>query len=109
LSDASKLLKEFSKSGLDDAACFSSTLARLEADIDHMRVRANAWAIGDIEVIRKLDYNDHEGTCRAALEGSAAFQSRPDLRERAPRRVRYGCRTPSRHWKTIPSPLPCCL
>jgi uncharacterized protein YbaP (TraB family) len=81
LSDASKLLKEFSKSGLDDAACFSSTLARLEADIDHMRVRANAWAIGDIEVIRKLDYNDHEGTCRAALEGSAAFQSRPDLRE----------------------------
>lgn len=81
LSDASKLLKEFSKSGLDDAACFSSTLARLEADIDHMRVRANAWAIGDIEMIRKLDYNDHEGTCRAALEGSAAFQSRPDLRE----------------------------
>lgn len=81
LSDASALLKEFSKSGLDDAACFSSILARLEADIDHMRVRANAWAIGDIEMIRKLDYADHEGTCRAAIESSAAFQSRPDLRE----------------------------
>ncbi|MYM40562.1 TraB/GumN family protein [Duganella qianjiadongensis] len=81
MSDASKLIKEFSKSGLDDAACFSSILARLEADIDHMRVRANAWAIGDIEKIRKLDYTDHEGACRAAIENSAAFQSRSDLRE----------------------------
>ncbi len=81
LSDANQLLKEFTRSGLDDAACFSTTLARLEADIDHMRERANAWAIGDIEMIRKLDYADHEGACRAAIEGSVAFQSRPDLRD----------------------------
>lgn len=81
LSDANQLLKEFTRSGLDDAACFSTTLARLEADIDHMRERANAWAIGDIEMIRKLDYADHEDACRAAIEGSAAFQSRSDLRD----------------------------
>ncbi|WP_342118994.1 TraB/GumN family protein [Pseudoduganella sp. OTU4001] len=81
LSDASKLLKDFTKSNLDDAACFATTLDRLEADIDHMRVRANAWAIGDIETIRKLDYADQEITCRAAVEGSAAFKSRPELAE----------------------------
>jgi hypothetical protein len=81
LSDANQLLKEFTRSGLDDAACFTTTLTRLEADIDHMRARANAWAIGDIEMIRKLDYADHEGACRAAIEGSVAFQSRPDLRD----------------------------
>lgn len=79
LSDAGKLAKEFRATKVDDAACFATTLAQLESDIDQMRVRANAWAIGDIDTIRKLNFADRESTCRAAVEGSTAFQSRPEL------------------------------
>ncbi|WP_229506286.1 TraB/GumN family protein [Massilia sp. BJB1822] len=81
MSDASKLLKDFSKSTLEDGSCFATTLAQLETDIDNMRLRANAWATGDIELIRQLNFADREGTCRAAVEASTAFQSRPDLLE----------------------------
>lgn len=81
LPDAGQLLKDFKSSKLDDAACFSATLAQLEADIDQMRVRANAWAVGDIDTIRKLSFADREGACHAAVEGSTAFQSRPELAE----------------------------
>jgi uncharacterized protein YbaP (TraB family) len=79
LPDAGKLAKEFLNSKMDDAACFATTLAQLETDIDQMRVRANAWAIGDIDTIRKLDFADRESTCRAAVESSTALQSRPEL------------------------------
>jgi uncharacterized protein YbaP (TraB family) len=79
LSDAGKLAKEFRNSKVDDAACFATTLAQLETDIDQMRVRANAWAIGDIDTIRKLNFADRETTCRTAMEGNTAIQSRPEL------------------------------
>ena len=79
LSDAGTAVKEFRQTSLDDAACFATTLAQMEGDIDHMRVRANAWAVGDIETIRKLDFGDRESACKAALQNSAPVQSRPEL------------------------------
>ncbi|MYN00626.1 TraB/GumN family protein [Pseudoduganella sp. DS3] len=79
LPDAGQLLKDFKSGKLDDAECFSATLAQLEADIDQMRVRANAWAVGDIDTIRKLSFADREGACYAAVVGSTAFQARPEL------------------------------
>lgn len=71
-----QLIKDFKKSQLDDVACFSTTLKRLETDIDAMRVRANAWAKGDIDAIRKLDFNEQE-SCSNAIRNSAVLRDHP--------------------------------
>jgi uncharacterized protein YbaP (TraB family) len=75
-----QLLKDFKKSPLDDVACFSKTLDRLETDIEAMRVRANAWAKGDLETIQKLSYADRESACQSAVTSSAFFKQQPGLR-----------------------------
>jgi len=77
--DPAKMMKEFKKSQLEDAECFAKTLDRLESDIDGMRQRANAWAIGDLEVIQKLNYADREEACNAALINSQFVQQQPGL------------------------------
>jgi hypothetical protein len=71
-----QLIKDFKKSQLDDVACFSNTLKCLETDIDAMRVRANAWAKGDIDAIRKLDFNEQE-SCSNAIRNSAVLRDHP--------------------------------
>ncbi|KFC67988.1 TraB/GumN family protein [Massilia sp. LC238] len=71
-----QLIKDFKKSQIDDVACFSNTLKRLETDIDAMRVRANAWAKGDIDAIRKLDFNEQE-SCSNAIRNSAVLRDHP--------------------------------
>ncbi|WP_377702254.1 TraB/GumN family protein [Pseudoduganella sp. UC29_71] len=77
LEDPSKMLKEFKQSQLADTACFSKTLERLEGDIDAMRVRANAWAKGDLEAIQKLSYPDQETECGDAMRGAEFTKTRP--------------------------------
>jgi uncharacterized protein YbaP (TraB family) len=52
--DPKPLLKEWSKTTLDDLACFDSTMTHIETDLDAMRARANAWATGDIDALRAL-------------------------------------------------------
>lgn len=69
-----KTLKEFKQAPMDDAACFKTTIERLETDIDHMRERANAWAIGDLDAIRKLNYADREAACQSAMTSSPALR-----------------------------------
>ncbi len=86
MDNARRMIKEFKKAPVEDAACLNSTIVRLETDIDAMRVRANAWAKGDIEGIRKLDFVDHEENCRDVIMNSVArddpaFQSiRPRMK-----------------------------
>jgi hypothetical protein len=63
----SRVLKEFKKGQMDDVACFTKTLDRLEGDIEATRVRANAWANGDIAEIRALDYREREDACNDAV------------------------------------------
>jgi uncharacterized protein YbaP (TraB family) len=77
LDEPSKLLKDFKKSQLADAACFAKTLERLESDIDAMRVRANAWAKGDLEAIQKLSYPDQETECGDAMRNAEFTKDRP--------------------------------
>ncbi|MET0319698.1 MAG: TraB/GumN family protein, partial [Duganella sp.] len=78
--DPVTMLREFKKTPLEDAACFANTLSRLEDDLDAMRVRANAWAKGDLAVIEQLGYADRRGACNAAVLGSAVMQNRPGMR-----------------------------
>ena len=76
-----KVVREVKKSSVNDVACFSDRIARLETDIEAMRVRANAWAKGDIAVIEKLGYPDMSGNCFDAIFGSAALKDVAALKD----------------------------
>ncbi|WP_426107749.1 TraB/GumN family protein [Massilia sp. TSP1-1-2] len=72
LADPAKTLKDFKTGSIDDAACFAKTIETLETDIDAMRMRANAWAKGDLGLMRTLDFADRDAACKSAMESSAA-------------------------------------
>lgn len=60
-------IKAFKASGLDDIACFGRTLDAVERDMPAMTLRANAWASGDLDALRKLPDSDRRGTCVSAI------------------------------------------
>jgi hypothetical protein len=43
--------------------CFATVLASVENDLPGIAARARAWAVGDIEALRRFDYPDIEGEC----------------------------------------------
>lgn len=69
-------IKQFKKSSLEDIACFTATLDRLETDLDAMRARATAWATGDVDTLRALPYPDQFGACGSAILSSPIVQDR---------------------------------
>ena len=66
-----EIVKKFKKMPIDDIACFAKIIERLETDLDEMRARANAWAIGDVDALRKLPAADHDEICKAAMFNAA--------------------------------------
>jgi uncharacterized protein YbaP (TraB family) len=50
-----------------ELACFASVLTSLETDIEGMKERANAWAVGDVDALQRFDYPDSQGNCLAML------------------------------------------
>ncbi|MYM35134.1 TraB/GumN family protein [Duganella sp. FT94W] len=78
-SNASEALSDFKKSQLADTACFTKTLDRLESDLDAMRVRANAWAKGDIDAIQKLSFPDQKAACDDAMLNAEFVKKQPAL------------------------------
>ena len=72
--DPAEVMKMFKRSPMDDAACLSKTMDRLESDIAGMKERANAWSKGDLTEIRKLNFADREGACRDAMMRSPAVR-----------------------------------
>ena len=79
-------LKEFKKSQVDDAACFTKTLERFEGDMDATRRRANAWADGNIAEIGNLDYAEREDACADAVMNSTLARNNPALQNMRERR-----------------------
>lgn len=79
-------IKAFKQSGLDDTACFSHTLDSIEQDMPAMTARANAWASGDLDALRKLPQSDRRDTCVSALT-SAGFARKLGLDD-LPARIR---------------------
>lgn len=67
IANARQTLREFSESMLDDVECFGRTLERLETQTDTMKLRANAWALGEIELLRSLTLADTYRACADAL------------------------------------------
>jgi len=45
--------------------CFATVLASIENDLPGIAERARAWAVGDIDALRRFDYPDIEGQCLA--------------------------------------------
>jgi hypothetical protein len=79
LDDPRHVLKEFKKMQMEDLACFAKTMESLDDDIDAMRVRANAWANGDIAEIARLDYAERDDACGDALWNSPLARTTPAL------------------------------
>ena len=65
--DPKPLLKEFSRTTLDDIACFDNTMTRIETDLDAMRLRANAWATGDMAALQSLPPPYQWEACSSAI------------------------------------------
>lgn len=80
MDNARTVLKNFKKSTLGDAACLARTMATLEQDIEAASQRANAWAKGDLDEMRKLDFATREEACFGALMNSAAFDAEPEFK-----------------------------
>lgn len=67
VTDPAPLLKEFSKATLDDLACFDNTMRLIESELDTMRLRANAWATGDMATLQALPAPKQWEACSAAI------------------------------------------
>lgn len=87
LDGARDTLRDFAKSDLDDIDCLRRTVERLESDLPAMQLRANAWAVGDIQALRDLPYVDQNQACAEAMLQNSAVQEHGmgDLRERIAR------------------------
>lgn len=68
------VVKNFKKGQLDDRDCFAKTLDHPDSDVALMRARANAWATGDLDTLRRLPLSDQLQVCLAAVNQSGAAQ-----------------------------------
>jgi uncharacterized protein YbaP (TraB family) len=73
--DPKGLLKDFTTTPRDvDIACFRATIDRLETDLEPMKQRAAAWAVGDVETLQRLMTRTQESTCTDAVTAVPRLQ-----------------------------------
>jgi uncharacterized protein YbaP (TraB family) len=63
-------VKAFAASNLDGIACLDVVLDAVGHDLPNFRARANAWATGDIDTLRKVPEGAYRDTCRSAITGA---------------------------------------
>jgi len=68
-----KRLRELAKTPLDDHDCFARTLDAIETDVALQGRLANAWAVGDLDELRRLKRIEPTDTCLRAALDSAVF------------------------------------
>jgi uncharacterized protein YbaP (TraB family) len=79
LDDPKQAIRDFKDTTGDlDVQCLAATMKRLETDLNAMRERANAWATGDIEALKKLPAPSQQDACRAALSSNAHLHEKVD-------------------------------
>lgn len=75
LDDPRQTIRDFkTTTGELDIDCLAATMTRLETDLNAMRERANAWAIGDIDALRKLPSPSQQDACRAAVTNNTRLR-----------------------------------
>ena len=57
-----------------DVECFTTVLDNLDSDLEKMRSRAAAWAVGDVEAFRKVPAPVSDRVCLDALTSAPALQ-----------------------------------
>jgi len=71
IDDPVNLLKDVGATSLaGEVACLDSVVTLLETDLGPMQARARAWALGDVETLRKLPHADDRTACVAAVSNS---------------------------------------
>jgi uncharacterized protein YbaP (TraB family) len=69
--DPVDVLKDVGKAPLSgEVACLEAVMGRLETDIGPMQARARAWALGDVDELRRLVHPDDRTACIAAVSTS---------------------------------------
>lgn len=68
--DPKALVKDFKRERLDDLACFESMLDRVQTDVARMGARANAWATGDLAMLRQYAGIARDIPCTDAVSGA---------------------------------------
>jgi uncharacterized protein YbaP (TraB family) len=58
-----------------EITCLDSVVTRLETDLGPMQARARAWALGNVDLLRRLPHTDNRDTCLEAVSGSARVQA----------------------------------
>ncbi len=53
-----------------EVSCLESTVTRLETDLPTMQQRARAWAVGDVDKLRQLNFPDQREACMSALSNA---------------------------------------
>ncbi|HUI62381.1 MAG TPA: TraB/GumN family protein [Steroidobacteraceae bacterium] len=72
--DVLKDLGETPKAG--EIACLAAIITRLETDLGPMQARARAWALGDVDTLRKLPHSvDDRIACLAAVSASERIRN----------------------------------
>ncbi|MFO0115829.1 MAG: TraB/GumN family protein [Betaproteobacteria bacterium] len=74
LVNARDAIRDLNKTRLEDIDCFTKTIDRIESELGVMRKRANAWARGDIDVLRGLPWQDQREACTSAIQNAAFTQ-----------------------------------
>jgi uncharacterized protein YbaP (TraB family) len=65
------VLKDVGKTPLaGEVACLEAVIGRLETDLGPMQARARAWALGDVDQLRRLNHPDDRTACIAAVSTS---------------------------------------
>ena len=77
ITDAKALLAEIEHTQLNDLQCLEATVQELEDGPDRLRLRANAWAAGDLAALRALpDAGRRRHACADAVFESPALRKR---------------------------------
>jgi uncharacterized protein YbaP (TraB family) len=71
IEDPVKVLKDVEATPLSgEVACLDAVVTLLETDLAPMQAKARAWALGDVETLRRLPHSDDRTACVAAVSTS---------------------------------------
>jgi len=75
LRDPRAAVRDLNNTRLADVDCLVKTMERIDTDIRAMRARANAWAVGDVETLRKMPPNDQRAACEAIIRNAPVMKA----------------------------------
>jgi len=58
-----------------EVSCLETTITRLESDLPTMQERAKAWAVGDVDRLRRLSFPDQREACMSAMSNSPRIKA----------------------------------